>query len=271
MARNRMIKVQFWEDETIAELSMPCRLFFISLWNFADDRGFVEYRPKWIKVKCFPYDDIEIEPLLDELKQKHRIHVKNGVIKIVKFLKHQKIEKPSRSELEPVFNQDTQSQDDSGTVPGVVGEPSPKASEDSALKDKREHEQEREQEKESHVKTPDGVSGKTPEDILHIQSIWNSFAEETGLPKVIKLSASRQSALKQRAMENEFDLAKILEKIRGSPFLLGQKNGWKVDFDFVFCSKNNYLKILEGSYDNKAPSKKVSESMKNFLDRHREM
>ncbi len=264
-----MIKVQFWEDETIAELSMPCRLFFISLWNFADDRGFVAYRPKWIKVKCFPYDDIDIEPLLEELKQKKRIHIQNGVIKIIKFLKHQKIEKPSRSELEPIFNQDTRSQDVSGSIPGVVGEASPKASEDSGPKDKREHEREKEHEKESHVKTPVGVSGESSQDVLKIQSVWNTFAEETGVPKVIKLSAARVSAIKQRAGELEFDLPQIFKKIRGSPFLLGQKNGWKVDFDFVFCSKSNYLKILEGSYDG-TKSKKVSENMKNFLDRHKE-
>lgn len=29
------------------------------------------------------------------------------------------------------------------------------------------------------------------------------------------------------------------------------QRGWRVDFDFVFCSAINYLKIMEGKYDDK--------------------
>jgi len=52
--------------------------------------------------------------------------------------------------------------------------------------------------------------------------------------------------------------------------LLGRKTNWKADFDFIFCSKTNYLKILEGSYDNNVNSKRLVDTMKDFLDKHQE-
>ena len=77
---------------------------------------------------------------------------------------------------------------------------------------------------------------------------WNSFAKENNLPTILKLSETRKSGIANRFKEKEFNLEAIFQKIKQSKFLLGS-TGWKVDFDFVFCSANNYLKILEGKYN----------------------
>lgn len=80
---------------------------------------------------------------------------------------------------------------------------------------------------------------------------WNQLAEQfPKIPKVLKLSEIRKGHVKQRLAESEFEFDKILSGIRGSPFLTGQTNGFKVTFDWVFSSKNNYLKVLEGNYGN---------------------
>lgn len=110
MARNRMIKVEFWESEKNANLSITARLFFISLWNFADDEGYLENKPKWIKIKCFPYDDVNIEELLQELKNNESIDIKNGIIKIINFNKHQVINKKIASNLKDKYESDTDTQ-----------------------------------------------------------------------------------------------------------------------------------------------------------------
>ena len=52
--------------------------------------------------------------------------------------------------------------------------------------------------------------------------------------------------------EPAFSLSNILQKIANSDYLQGKKNGFKATFDWVFDSKNNYLKIIEGNYDNEA-------------------
>lgn len=78
---------------------------------------------------------------------------------------------------------------------------------------------------------------------------WNKFADENGLVQASKLTDRRISGIKLRLSEKEFDLERIYQEIKNSIFLRGDnERKWRVDFDFVFCSQNNYLKILEGKY-----------------------
>lgn len=103
-------------------------------------------------------------------------------------------------------------------------------------------------------------------EIESILEIWNNFAEQYNLAKIIKLSDKRKSNVKNRISEKEFDLGLIFDKIKQSDFLLG-RNGqsWKVDFDFVFGSKNNYLKILEGRYNGKLRSEQYRHNTEEKL------
>jgi len=97
--RIRTVKPEFWTDECIGELSIPARLFFIALLNYADDEGNFKVRIKQIKIHTFPYDDIDIVPLLKELVNSKllRLYVVNGdsFCNITNFKKHQKINRPS--------------------------------------------------------------------------------------------------------------------------------------------------------------------------------
>lgn len=80
---------------------------------------------------------------------------------------------------------------------------------------------------------------------------WNAFAELFGLVKINKLTDSRKSHVRKRLAEKEFDFDAILEKIKDSLFMLGNNDkNWKVDFDFIFKNSDNYIKILEGKYNN---------------------
>lgn len=88
--------------------------------------------------------------------------------------------------------------------------------------------------------------------VSQVMETWNAFASEHGLATVIKLGPKRQRCINARFKEKEFNLQLILAKIAFSSFLKGGNGrGWKADFDFVFGSPNNYLKILEGKYDDK--------------------
>lgn len=57
MARNRMIKPQFWVSKTLMRVSRDARLMFIGLWNFADDYGILENSNRRILGEVFPYDE----------------------------------------------------------------------------------------------------------------------------------------------------------------------------------------------------------------------
>jgi hypothetical protein len=78
---------------------------------------------------------------------------------------------------------------------------------------------------------------------------WNAFAKSNGLSEIRQLTTKRINGIKARQGEDGFNLQEIFNCIQASPFLLGTNgNDWKADFDWVFCSPNNWLKIVEGKY-----------------------
>ena len=95
-------------------------------------------------------------------------------------------------------------------------------------------------------------------DFEQIKNIFNSVCNN--LPQVQKISKSRESLIRNRIKENNLEaLGKVFQNTANSNFLNGEnKNGWKADFDWVL-NPNNFIKILEGNYENKNPIKKEEE------------
>lgn len=92
--RARYIKPGFFKNEDLASCSVQARLLAPGLWMMADREGRMEYRPMRIKAEIFPYDAVEIEPLVEELvRAKHASTFYHGgkcFIQINNFLKHQR-------------------------------------------------------------------------------------------------------------------------------------------------------------------------------------
>jgi len=89
------------------------------------------------------------------------------------------------------------------------------------------------------------------EEYSGIQKKWNDFANKNDLPKIRELSKTRIGKINARLKEKDFDLDLLFKNIEEQPFLLGEnKQGWTIDFDWVF-QKNNYLKIMEMKYKNR--------------------
>lgn len=96
------------------------------------------------------------------------------------------------------------------------------------------------------------ASAEKQEVLDAVRNSWNSFAKEHGLRTILKITSRRAGSVLARLNDKDFSLEDIFEKIKRSPILLGQnRSGWKVTFSFVFLSSDNYLKILEGDYDDK--------------------
>lgn len=93
MARARNIKPGFFENEHLSECSAHARLLFIGLWTLADRAGRLEYRPKRIGAKLFPYEDSDIEAWVSDLEQRGfiKVYTVEGAdfIEIDNFVKHQ--------------------------------------------------------------------------------------------------------------------------------------------------------------------------------------
>ena len=103
MPRNRMISPEFWSDEEIGKWSYQARLFYIGLWNFADDKGRFKASNLLLKAQIFPYNRVNIERLKKEIVKKVEWYSVDGSQYgfLRNFLKYQKIDKPHDSKLPP--------------------------------------------------------------------------------------------------------------------------------------------------------------------------
>lgn len=118
----------------------------------------------------------------------------------------------------------------------------------------------------------EGKEGKKDNDVSSLRSdtlsdtsdeekvklLWNTL-EGVGDIKAIKSIgvSERQRLVKARLKQYGVEgFEKAIEKIKQSDFLQGKnKNGWCITFDW-FVKPNNFPKVLEGNYDNKATEKK---------------
>ena len=103
MARIRTIKPEFWNDDKIGSLNFMERLLYIGMWNFADDEGLIKASPLYLKAVIFPYDNIkeaDIQKALDRMEKIklifHYGQVNQKYLWIIKFRKHQRIDKPQK-------------------------------------------------------------------------------------------------------------------------------------------------------------------------------
>lgn len=67
MARIRYIKPEFFDSEQVASVTPTARLLFAGLWTIADREGRFEFSSRRLKAKLFPYDNLQVDPLLAEL------------------------------------------------------------------------------------------------------------------------------------------------------------------------------------------------------------
>ena len=72
------------------------------------------------------------------------------------------------------------------------------------------------------------------------------------LPKVRDLTSTRKQQIKSRVSEmgTPEKMYEVFKKIEASDFLSGRQGSFKASFDWVFKNNNNWLKAIEGNYDN---------------------
>jgi len=127
MARNRMIKKEFWTSEQIMNLPIAARLLFIGMWNQADDEGILKASPMQLKAQIFPCDmgiDLEqVRHYIDLIKAENLIifnkitqDEEQNLIRIRKWSQHQQINKPTPTKY--VFIEEDK--EDSRSTPVVL-------------------------------------------------------------------------------------------------------------------------------------------------------
>lgn len=257
MARIRSTHPDFFTDEDVVEVSPLARLLLIGLGTQADDKGVFPWKPRTIKMRLFPADNLDLEALLVELEQegliqRYEIDDKEWAC-IRNFRKHQRPKSPNdlypmpnnfrsyvglppvTSEIEEVeggsngeiVECDTISLPGSGEIaPQMEG----RVGEDVEKKD-----------------TSNEVSP-----ILEAKQLYNIAADFNGWPKVMKMNKQREAKLRARLKDcgglDGWQLA--LEKAGKSDFLCNRANkSFSASFDFLL-QESSFTKLMEGNYDN---------------------
>lgn len=106
MSRQRMVKPEFFESESLGACSIRARLAFIGLWVTGDDYGNQKAQASRLKLKIFPYDsmtDDEFIGLLVELEEVGCIkgYIVDGerYITVPNFDTYQTVRKPTKSNI----------------------------------------------------------------------------------------------------------------------------------------------------------------------------
>jgi len=123
VARIRSLKPEFPQSESMGRVSRDARLTFLCLWTIADDEGRTRGHSRALASLLYPYDDDApalIDGWLHELEHEGCIvrYVLDGThyLQICNWLKHQKIDKPSKSRIPPQREVSTSPREDSRTL-----------------------------------------------------------------------------------------------------------------------------------------------------------
>jgi translation initiation factor IF-1 len=90
MPKIRGVKPDYWTDDDVVEVSIPARLLFIGMWNFACDNGHLQDKTRQLKMRILPGDDVNVAELLREIEAAELISRADGWITIPNLTKHQK-------------------------------------------------------------------------------------------------------------------------------------------------------------------------------------
>ena len=98
-----------------------------------------------------------------------------------------------------------------------------------------------------------------------IKNKWIKIAHEYKLSGTqLKMTEKRKRVINNLLKEYSLEeVIQSMEKIQTSSFLQGNnKTGWQIAFDW-FINKSNFLKVLEGNYDDKANSNNSEKEKKS--------
>ncbi len=107
MARIRTIKPQFFTSEDVTALAPLARLLFVGLFTECDRDGRVEDRPRTLKMRLLPEDDVDVDALLWSLVDGGLIRrYEAGGVNVIQVTGFQRHQKPHPKEADSLLPKD---------------------------------------------------------------------------------------------------------------------------------------------------------------------
>lgn len=251
MARSRNIKPGFFTNEVLAEVPPLGRILFQGLWCHADREGRLEDRPRKLKAEILPYDECDVDALLNVLAGKgFIIRYKTSqaqYIQVVNFTRHQNphIKEPASvipasEEHQTSTVQVSEIPEPAGLIPDSL----------NLIPDSR-------------VSTPIGVEGRSkasPPACPHEEIIAAYHEALPTCPQVREWNETRQGLLRARWRDDPKRQSldwwrKFFVYVGKSDFLAGRAEPRKGSPPFVadlewLIRPTNFVKVIEGKYHN---------------------
>lgn len=92
MPKMRGFKPEIWTDDKFVELDLAGRLLFMGMWNYACDNGHLDDKPKQIKMRVLPTDEVDAENEIDQMVALGMVHRDEGGLTITKLRDHQRLD-----------------------------------------------------------------------------------------------------------------------------------------------------------------------------------
>jgi len=257
MAEKRMFAKTIVLSDAFLDMPMSARCLYFTFGMLADDDGFVS-SPKAIMRQCgASKDDLNIL-----LSKRYVLAFESGVI----VIKHWRINNYLRTDryIETTYLEEKSTltldakgayveieNRESGIPPGIpmVYPEKNREEEDSVEKDSREEDRE--------DLTLSDESVCRPDDVRQVFDAWQTL----GIQKLRQVpSSSTKTGQMLRARIKEYGIGSVLEAVeivRGSDFLMGKATDFQITFDW-FVRPNNFLKIVNGNYDNREKKEQSS-------------
>ena len=240
---NRIIKESICYSEDIRKLEPMEEIFFYRLIVNCDDYGRCDARPQMLKAKLFPLDEnVKSDDIIRYLMKSVDVglvalYQNDGMnyLFLPKWEKHQQVRAKRSKYPDPL---------DSRSV--VISHDiicNQEISDDSIC-----HRESLSESLSESIIVEQSPTRNTPYEL-----IVNLFHEIcVTLPAVKILSDSRKSSVRQRFKEFDIDkFESVFRKVNDSEFLSGRNGKWtNCNFDWIM-KQSNFIKILEGNYDNK--------------------
>jgi hypothetical protein len=242
MARIRSIKPEFFDDEDLCAFGPWHRLCFAGLWTQADKAGRIEDRPRRLKTRIFPYDDLDFESLLKDLA------TSGFIVRYVVEGKHyicipedswDEHQRPRKDEHESSFPSVSCAEDTYLSLNSDVSVTT------ECLGSRKVGSRKVGGEEGAAAPT---VAARGRADDL--QEIWNT-ATTPPIPRCRELTPARRQKIAARLRERPVESwADVIARIEASPFCRGKNDrNWKASFDWLIDNADNAVKVLEGKYD----------------------
>ena len=92
LPKMRGFKAEIWTDDKFVELSPLARLLFMGMWSYSCDNGHLDDKPKQIKMRVLPTDDVDPVTLIDQMVDLGMVRRDKAGLTIPKLREHQRID-----------------------------------------------------------------------------------------------------------------------------------------------------------------------------------